>query len=283
MALLSLQQQLSPYLAVTRQTIAIHPERTIWLDASEMVAALDSAEQIWSRNGRLPRSGVAKLEDALKLYRGDFLAGFHLRDSRGFEDWKLMQQEHQRGRVIAALDRLSSIIWKGEYTEGMEQATRLLQLDPLVESAYRQMMRLHVGAGHRSAAVAQYEICRRMLQEELGVQPDVETTALYQQIVQGIVEVVPPPAQTNHNLPLSTTPFVKRPTEQAQIAARLDDPGCHLLTLVGAGGTGKTRLALHTALERVADYADGAYLVTPAPVQDSQHIGVTIAAALVKR
>jgi DNA-binding SARP family transcriptional activator len=281
MALSSLQQQLAPYLIATRQTLAINPEQTVWLDVSELDAALDSAEQIWARSGRLPRSGVLKLEETLKLYRGDFLAGFHIRDSRGFEDWKLIEQERLRGRMIAALDRIvQQHLERGEYGEGIEHVNRLLQLDPLREKAHRQMMRLQVGVGHRSAAAAQYETCRRILQAELQVEPDAETTALYQQIMQGVVEVVPQRAQVRHNLPLSATPFIERPTEQMQIAARLDDPACRLLTLVGAGGTGKTRLALNAALARVEDHADGVYVISLAPVEDPQYIASTIAATL---
>src|SRR5690606_28081666 len=180
MALSSLQQQLAPYVVATRQTLSINHEQPIWLDIAELSAALDHAEEVWTRNGRLPRSSVTKLEEALKLYRGDFLAGFHLRDSGGFEEWKLMQQEHLRGRVITALDRVVQYhLDSGEYSEGIEHGNRLLQLDPLREEAYRQLMRLHVGSGHRSAAVAQYEACRRLLRQELDVEPDAETAALY--------------------------------------------------------------------------------------------------------
>lgn len=281
MALSSLQQQLAPYVISTRQAIVINPESELWTDVAALVEALDNAEQIWTRNGSLPRSGAVKLETALGLYQGDFLAGFHIRDSRGFEDWKLMQQEHLRGRVMAALDRVvQHHLDSGEYSEGIEQGNRLLQLDPLREEAHRQMMCLHVGAGHRSVAVAQYETCRRLLRKELDVEPDAETVALYQQLVQGTLEIVPRSAQAKHNLPFSSTPFVERPAEQEQIATRLDDPTCRLLTLIGAGGTGKTRLALHAALERVEDYADGVYHIALAPVQDPQYIVSTIAATL---
>ena len=82
------------------------------------------------------------------------------------------------------------------------------------------------------------------------------------------------------NLPPQSTPFIGRENELAQIANRLADPGCRLLTLVGPGGIGKTRLALQAALERVGDYADGVYFVSLAPVGSNTFIASAIASAL---
>jgi predicted ATPase/DNA-binding SARP family transcriptional activator len=281
MALSSLQQQLEPYVLVTRQIVAINPQSSVWLDAGELEAALTKAEQVWARMGNLPRAVVRELDTALKLYRGDFLAGFHLRDSQGFDDWRLMEQEHLRTRVITALHRLvEQSLGRGAYEQGIERANRLLQLDPLREEAHRQMMQLQVGAGNRSAAAAQYKTCQRLLEQELGVEPDVETTRLYQQIMQGTVEMVPAVPSPKHNLPFPSTPFVERQVEQAYIAERLDSTDCRLLSLVGPGGTGKTRLALHAALERVEDYHDGVYLVTFTSIDSPSYLIPPITAAL---
>ncbi len=281
MALSSLQQQLEDYVVVTRQTIAINPYSPIKIDVRELTTTLDKAELTWARAGRLPRSLIHDLDEALSLYHGDFLAGFHLRDSRGFDDWRLLEQERLRANMIAILNRLAEqLLEQRTYAEGLDYASRLLQLDPLREETHRLMMQLQVGLGERSAAIAQYKTCERLLQQELGVEPSAETIHLYQQIVQGVVETVAPAQPPKHNLPFPSTPFIERPAEQMQIAERLDRTDCRLLSLVGPGGTGKTRLALHAALERVEDYHDGVYLVTFNPVDSPAYLLPPIAAAL---
>ena len=139
-------------------------------------------------------------------------------------------------------------------------------------------MRLLAQAGQRSAALAQYETCRTLLAAELGVAPDDTTTALYEQIrtqaqdfvvgngaTTSIGLTAPPPVADNqhpatqhakpHNLPLQPTPFIGRSAELAQTGNLLANPDCRLLTLLGAGGIGKTRLAIEAAkraLEAVA-------------------------------
>ncbi|MHB8626709.1 MAG: helix-turn-helix domain-containing protein [Aggregatilineales bacterium] len=83
-----------------------------------------------------------------------------------------------------------------------------------------------------------------------------------------------------HNLPLQPTLFIGRTDELAQIAQRLADPNCRLLTLVGAGGIGKTRLALHAAAEQFANFASGVYFVSLTGVGAPNLVASAIAGAL---
>jgi predicted ATPase/tetratricopeptide (TPR) repeat protein len=83
-----------------------------------------------------------------------------------------------------------------------------------------------------------------------------------------------------HNLPAQLTPFVGRRRELADINARLDDPGARLMTLVGAGGMGKTRLALETAYQRLSRYPDGVFFVSLAPLARPDAIASAIATAM---
>jgi hypothetical protein len=84
-----------------------------------------------------------------------------------------------------------------------------VQLEPWREDAHRQVMRLLAGAGQRSAALAQYRECRRILEAELGVEPEEGTTDLYHRIRDG-GELPADPSLPPHNLPAPTTPFVGR-------------------------------------------------------------------------
>ena len=129
--------------------------------------------------------------------------------------------------------------------------------------------------GQRSAALAQYETCRRMLKEELDVEPAAETQALYERIRSGelssaasqeAVMVSQEPAP-RHNLPAGLSALIGRERELEEIAGRLRDAHCRLLTVVGPGGIGKTHLVLEAAARQVGRWRDGVYLVSLAPLQ----------------
>ena len=79
-----------------------------------------------------------------------------------------------------------------------------------------------------------------------------------------------------HNLPLQLTLFVGRETALADAATRLRDPGTRLLTLLGPGGTGKTRISLQLAAECLHDFRDGAFFVALAPVRDASQVALSI-------
>ena len=83
-----------------------------------------------------------------------------------------------------------------------------------------------------------------------------------------------------HNLPLQLTLFVGRETALADAATRLRDPGTRLLTLLGPGGTGKTRIALQLGAECLDDFTDGVFFVALDPVRDTEHVAMAIASAL---
>jgi len=222
MVLSSLQTQLADYVIVTRQTVTLNLESPVWLDVTELEDGLARADEQWTRQGRLLRSTAAKLETALALYKGEFLDGFYIRDSRGFEGWQLLERERLRGRVLEALRRLVSYsLDRRDHPGGIGYAMRLLQLDPLSEETHRQLMILLARDGQRSAALEQFETCRDLLKEELVVEPAEETVALYKQIQTNNLPPAAPAVRSS--LPIPATPFVSRPAELAQISERLDD------------------------------------------------------------
>jgi predicted ATPase/DNA-binding SARP family transcriptional activator len=246
-----------PLLHITRQTIQFNPEGDAWVDVTAFTRLLDATPP------HSPELPVGDLEQATALYRGDFLEGFTLPGCPAFEEWALFEGEHLRRLALDALDRLAHGYEAQDDPErALAAAWRQLELDPWRESAHRQVMRLLARGGQRANALAQYETCCQRLAEELGVEPGEQTRRLYEQIRDGAEMPGPTPAPVvPHNLPAPLTPFVGRQAELAQLADRLQDPTCRLVTLVGPGGIGKTRLALEAARAQLEHFPHGVFQV----------------------
>src|ERR671932_409983 len=163
---------------------------------------------------------------------------------------------------------------------------RLLELDPLDEDAHRALMRVLAGSGARTAALQQYARCCRVLREELGVEPDEETVALYHAIRDGTLEAPRPEDHAIHarlprsNLPAPPTALIGREAEVAALCALLQREGVRLVTLTGAPGIGKTRLAYEAAGTQREEFEDGIYVVDLAPLRDPELVAPTIARVL---
>jgi len=218
-----------------RETVTFNAA-ACWLDLTTFAALLQ------------PPADNAALTEAVALYRDDFMAGMYLDDCPDFETWLIIEREQWRQKAAAALHTL--IAWhtrRGDLEIGLRYADRLLTLDPWREEAHRHKMLLLALAGQRSAALKQYEHCRQILADELGVAPTAETEALHQSLLNGapldeggVPGTHPPPSN------LKTLPLVGRAEAHAWLLARWEaarraaDGGVTLLS--GPAGIGKTRL-----------------------------------------
>lgn len=138
---------------------------------------------------------TARFDDAIALYRGDFLQGFSLRDSTAFDDWQAAQTDALRSEYASALAQLVAIAERaGDLGIAIGHAKRRLALDPLHEPAHRDLMRLHARSGDRSAALRQYREAARLLDQELGVAPGSETRLLHEAIEAGTLPADDAPA-----------------------------------------------------------------------------------------
>ena len=157
--------------------------------------------------------------------------------------------------------------------------------DPLHEEVHRRLMRLFAASGRRQQALAQYQQLRQTLRREYEADPDPETRRVYQDILAGRLESVPPAGASTearppgarrdaatpdgarmNNLPVALTSFIGRGRELTEVRRQLDRT--RLLTLTGPGGAGKTRLALEVAAERLRRFEDGVWLVELASLAD---------------
>jgi predicted ATPase/DNA-binding SARP family transcriptional activator len=278
------------WLEADRESVGTDPEADFWLDVDQFNRLLRAC----GTHGHPPEEVcprcLAVLEEAAALYQGDFLQGFGLRDCVEFDDWQFFQAEGLRRQLASALERLARGHGvQGNHEAALPYARRWLALDPLHEPAHRQLMELYSSAAGRSAALRQYKECVRILDEELGLAPAEETTALYEQIrtmppaeaavAPGLAEPMALPirrASRRHNLPAQTTAFVGREKELVQIKQCLAKH--RLVTLTGSGGIGKTRMAIEAAREVVADYPQGVWLAELAPVADPHLVPQAVAA-----
>jgi predicted ATPase/DNA-binding SARP family transcriptional activator len=267
------------FLEVTRQTVKLDSASERWLDVQAFSAQAAGCGEHSHTAHRTCDRCLDLLQDAATLYRGPFLQGFSLPDCSAFEEWCVVHRERFHLQALDVLHRLvGELERRGALAEALGYARRQLELDPWREEAHRTVMRLLAQMGQRGAALAQYEICCRTLEEELGVRPEPGTTALYNRIRAGDLAARRPTPP--HNLPAPVTPFVGREAELADLGERLQDPACRLLTLVGPGGIGKTRLAREAAAAQMDGFPDGVFAVDLATPDSPESIVPTVAQVL---
>jgi len=279
-----------PFLHTTRETIALALDGDTWVDVRALSHALAGVER---REGAEAES----LEQALNPYRGAFLEDLSLPDSEVFEEWRILKREQLQRQVLDLLSRLvTDYERQGEYERALANAWRKVDLEPWDETAHRQVMRLLACSGRRAEALSQYETCRKVLADELGVEPETETTQLYEQIQGGELRPAlaarPGPPVPVWKLPASTTPFFGRSSELAVLEEWLADPDTRLVTITGPGGSGKTRLALEMAARLVERdrqalagksplaFPHGAVFVSLAAIDSSEGLVQAVADAL---
>ncbi len=254
-ALTNLRKIAGPNVVITRDTVAFDAALPHFLD----VAAF--TEGMRARANLSPVQRAKHLRAVMARYGGDFLKGFFVRDAPDFEDWVLTQRVHLRELALHGWDELASLSMAlGDHEGAIDAANRLLAMDPWREEAHRQRMLSLARSGQYSAALAQYQACRTVLASEFDALPSAETTALYERIRAAS-------RAPRHNLPASTTSFVGRVSELDELRARLGVPQTRLLTILGPGGIGKTRLALELAARIETQFLNGVCFVPLASVR----------------
>jgi DNA-binding SARP family transcriptional activator len=124
------------------------------------------------------------LERAVKLYAGDFLDGFQI-DEEKFDQWVLAERDRLHRLALKAHAHLvDQQMRAGQTDEAVATAQASLRIDPLQEPMHRTLMRLFITGGDLANALQQFDACARVLRRELSVEPDAETKALQQQVLQ---------------------------------------------------------------------------------------------------
>ncbi|MEV0596647.1 AfsR/SARP family transcriptional regulator [Nonomuraea cavernae] len=225
------------------------------------------------------RHAAALLREALALWRGRPLTDAPLAEAAAAGLAEL--------RLAATEDRVQADLELGRHRELVAELRQLAAAHPLRERLRAQLMRALYGSGRQAEALTVYQEARRLLDEELGLKPGAELSAAHLAVLRadpalgtgGAVaggDRAPSAAAgvSRQGLRAQLTSFVGRSEELGQVDARLR--GDRLVTLIGAGGAGKTRLAMEAA-----ERADGDVCVVPlAPVTDDADVPKAALASL---
>lgn len=220
--------------------------RLCWQVQTDVAAFVSaSAQQHWG--------------EAVRLYSGALLLGLETDEVGEFGAWLELERGHLRSLWLeASYHHLLELEQSEQFGAAFDLLECLLDDDALSEEVLARMLRLAEASSRHDRALARYAVFERQLLEELNLEPRPETQALALRLqsvarVSASVPELPEPATPNRfvyapsRLPISSTPFVGREAELADLALTLSDPAVRLLTIFGPGGMGKTRLALETA------------------------------------
>ncbi|WP_432662834.1 BTAD domain-containing putative transcriptional regulator [Wukongibacter baidiensis] len=160
-----------------KQNCQINPKSDIYVDAVKV------DDLIGDNNGGNTQVDTQNLEEVKKLYRGDFLEGFYVKDSIEFNDWVFYERERFQRSYFQSLSRLASIYKLEEkHYKCIETLEEMLKINPLHEEIYGELIKIHLKLGHRKLALNQYERCCRVLREELNTSPSDKTKEIYKEI-----------------------------------------------------------------------------------------------------
>jgi predicted ATPase len=199
------------------------------------------------------------LREALALWRGAALQGVGLEDSAAF-DAAVTRLEGLR--LTAMEDRFEAEVSLGHGGELVTELTDLVAAHPVRERLVAALMRALAAAGRGSEALLVYQRTREALADALGVDPSAELSALHVALLRG--ELGRREEGRKTNLRAELTSFVGKDADVAAVRELI--AGHRLTTLIGPGGSGKTRLATETARTLLGDLPDGAWLVELAAI-----------------
>lgn len=243
-------------------------ETGVWVDVAEFDRLAGSED-------------LDGLEAALALYRGPLLEGCA-------EEWVLGDRQSREETFLQASERAARLAMEqGLYSQAISVLKRAIAVDPFRESATRNLMEACAANGDHAAAVVAFRQLRERLLYELNGDPSAETTALLERIRKDARSIaqrtsvpieaapapravaampLPPEPPRKGNIPEPLTEIVGREQDLQEIEAHL--MSSRLVTLLGPGGIGKTRLSIELARNLAQDFAGGAWFVDFTPLED---------------
>ena len=259
--LTDLRQALGDYATAiqspTQSTLQLCSD-TVWTDVAEFDSVIRSADD-------------SSLGEAMNLYRGPLLNDWR-------QDWVVLERAVKERTLIEALVRQSERSEeRGDSNSAAEALRHLFLLDPHDEATFRRLATNLRNAGNLSGAQKAYEEFKRRLRLDLDIQPAEQTQELMRELLASSSRTLDSSRFVGGSLPAPTSPLVGRRTELIQA---LDALTTHrMLTLVGVGGVGKTRLALEIVRELASHQGYKAVAVDLLAVRDAERLHESLASA----
>lgn len=261
----------SSFLASEDGSLVLCPGGELWVD-------VDAFEEAAATARRAGDPGAYRA--AIELYSGELLPGDR------YEEWAEGRRQQLRHTWLSLHIELARVYEeRTDYDKGIEVLQRALLEEPTNEQMHASLMRLYSFSDRRGEALAQYGRLVEALSGQLDAEVSATTERLREEIAGGRFPTQPtaPPTEEpseagKHNLPAPRTSFVGREHEMVEIKRHL--AMTRLLTLTGAGGSGKTRLALEVARELVGAYPDGVWLAELASLSDGEFVAQSVAEAV---
>jgi predicted ATPase/DNA-binding SARP family transcriptional activator len=243
------------YFSTDGPTIQWKPDSAFMLDVAELEKAMAAGE----------------FETVIDLYAGDLLPDC-------YDEWAVIKREELRQMYAVSLEHLlKQKELEHAYHAAMGLAQRLIRYEPLQEQTYRKLMHLCALNGDYTGIIRAYNMCVTVLQNELGIEPSNETRKMYasclkmhSQVDANSLAVTPQHPDFQTNLPHQVTTFIGRAHEKTEVRELVTRH--RLVSLVGAGGVGKTRLALAVAEDLSGVFVDGVWYLDLALLADPTRV-----------
>ncbi|MEU8222249.1 BTAD domain-containing putative transcriptional regulator [Kribbella sp. NPDC048915] len=286
-ALQSLVSRLRASLPATESSVSVQsgPAGYTLTLGPDCVDALQFAELVRRGRGLLtsdPEQAHALLTQADKLWRGEALADLKDLPFAAIEADRLAEL-----RLAAREDLAEAAVSCGRARDLIGDLEHLAANHPLRERIHELLIRALYADGRQAEALAAYERIRTTLADELGADPGTRLRDLHVAVLRGdaldpaakAAPIAPAPAAPRSNLRAPLTSFVGRREEVAELTRLLSD-GTRLVSMVGPGGAGKTRLATETGRTLIGESGDGIYFVELAPLGDAADVAPTVLSTL---
>lgn len=258
------------FLTFEHETLVLYAGGPVEVDYAEFLLLVNQARR---------QSDAALYEAAVALYRGDLLP------EDIYEDWTEPQRDEARLLYLAALIELAQLLeQRGDLLRACHFLEQAIAKEPTAEAAHLALMQIYARTGRRMEAIRQFQTLREALVQELGEEPDESTRAVYEQVLQqlpNLPELSAPdePKQAHQGwVPVPLSPLVGREVALEETLQLLSSTRC--LTLTGAAGSGKTRLAQELASRLQGQYKGGVWWVELAALSDARMILPAVAQVL---
>lgn len=224
------------FLQIETKTLQWRVDSDYRLDVADFESDLSQATKA-AGEGHSAQERIA-LDSAVKHYGGDLLSGC-------YDEWIFPERERLRQAYFGALERLILLTEEQRnYRSAINYAERLLRDDPLHETTFRRLMRLHALQGDRTSALRVYHACVTILERELGVEPHEDTQEAYQRLLNmeapAVLGTQPPLAAATRALLVGRRDAWNR---LRGVWRRVTTGNSEFVLISGEAGTGKTRLA----------------------------------------